>query len=231
MIHRLGLLGGRGRELPAILERPRSANAVRGGIVLAHGAGGSSQTPFIVHASGALITAGWAVLRFDFGYVAAGGRPSRAERPDSAERADYRAALAALVDALPPRSPVIAAGKSYGGRIATFLVAQGGDDPLLARVHGVLVFGYPIAPPSGARPADVDALRSLGRPALVVQGSRDALGPLAVLESALAGIPDARIAVVEGGDHSYRAAGGRTAVARLENEATKAAVEWLSRIA
>jgi predicted alpha/beta-hydrolase family hydrolase len=92
-----------------------------------------------------------------------------------------------------------------------------------------LVFGYPIAPPSGPRPADAAALRSVGRSILVVQGSRDALGPLAALRPALDGVPDAEIAVVEGGDHSYP--GGREIVARLESEAIGVAVRWLETIA
>jgi len=233
MTQRLSLTGGRGRELPARLDRPSARGAVRGGVVLAHGAGGTSATPFIARAAHGLTEAGWAVLRFDFGYTVAGGRPSRADRTDAPERVDYRAALATLADALPADAPIVAAGKSYGGRVATFLVQAsrghaGDPDPAIERVRGVLVFGYPIGPPDRERPADVAALRSLGRPILVVQGSRDSLGPLTALEAALAGIADARIAVVAGGDHSYRAAGGREVVARLEDQAIAAAADWLA---
>lgn len=244
MSQRLTLIGGRERELPALLDRPLARGAVRGGVVLAHGAGGTSQTPFIARAASGLSGTGWAVLRFDFGYAVAGGRPSAADRAEAPERVDYRAALAALADALPVDAPLVAAGKSYGGRIATFLVASaaragaapGGSDrppsdPLLARVRGVLVFGYPIGRPPGPRPADVEALRALRLPILVVQGSRDSLGPLPTLEAALEGLPDSTIAVVAGGDHSYRAAGGREVVARLEEEAIKAASEWLEGLA
>jgi len=265
MTQRLALVGGRGRELPALLDRPLGGGAVRGGIVLAHGAGGTSLTPFIARAGEGLAAAGWAVLRFDFGYATVGGRPSRADRPDTPERVDYRAALAALADALPAEAPIVAAGKSYGGRIATFLVAERADgssqrvhaaaptsenghenghesghaasriagdgDPVLQRVRAVLVFGYPVGSPDRQRPADVAALRSLGLPILVVQGSRDSLGPLPALQAALAEVTGARIAVIEGGDHSYRAAGGREVVARLEDQAIAAAVQWLADVA
>jgi predicted alpha/beta-hydrolase family hydrolase len=203
---------------------------VRGGVVLAHGAGGTSLTPFVVRVADGLVAAGWAVLRFDFGYAAVGGRPGRADRDDGPERADYRAAMAALAEVLPPTAPIIAAGKSYGGRVATFLLAEPDRGELRDRVAGLLVFGYPIAPPSGPRPADAAALRSVGRPVLVVQGSRDALGPLAALREALEGIPGAEIAVVEDGDHSFRAPGGREVVTRLEGEAVGAAVHWLEGV-
>jgi hypothetical protein len=233
MTQRLTLVGGRGRELPALLDRPTGTGAVRGMVVLAHGAGGTSLTPFIAHAAEGLTAAGWAVLRFDFGYSAVGGRPGRADREDGPERADYLAALAAAADALSAPRPIVAAGKSYGGRVATFLLASDlppGDPALLERVAGLLVFGYPVAPPSGPRPADVEALRAVGRPILVVQGSRDPLGPLPALESAMTGIAGASIAVVAGGDHSYRAPGGREVVARLESEAIAAAVPWLDAL-
>lgn len=237
MSQRLTLVGGRERELPALLDRPIARGAVRGGVVLAHGAGGTSQTPFIARAASGLAEAGWAVLRFDFGYAVAGGRPSAADRAEAPERVDYRVALAALADALPPDAPLVAAGKSYGGRIATFLMASAreaaapqADDPLLARVRGLVVFGYPIGRPPGPRLADVQALRALRLPILVVQGSRDSLGPLDTLEAALDGVPNARIATIEGGDHSYRAAGGRDVVARLEDRAIAAAADWLGEL-
>ena len=231
MTQELTLAGGRGRDLPALLDRPIARGAVRGGVVLAHGAGGTSRTPFIARAAAGLAKAGWAVLRFDFGYAVAGGRPSRADRGDAPERADYRAALGALADALPADAPLVAAGKSYGGRIATFLMASGEAGPLLDRVAGLIVFGYPIGRPPAPRPADVEALREIRRPLLIVQGTRDALGPLDTLEAALDGVPNARIATVEGGDHSYRAAGGRDVVALLEDRAIAAAVEWLAELA
>lgn len=228
MSQSLTLVGARDRELPAILDRPGGSRPVRGGVVLAHGAGGTSRTPFLARAAEGIAAAGWAVLRFDFGYAVAGGRPGRADREDGPERADYRAALDALADALPAGTPLVAAGKSYGGRVATFVLAGGREDPLVRRVGGLLVLGYPIAPPSGARPADVDALHAVAVPVLIVQGSRDSLGPLPALHAALQGVDGATIAVIEGGDHSYRAPGGAAVVTRLADEAIAAAVRWLA---
>lgn len=238
MTQLIALVGGKGRDLPGWLDRPAGRGAVRGGIVLAHGAGGTSLTPFIARAAAGLSAAGWAVLRFNFGYAEAGGRPSRADRTDAPEHTDYRAALAALADALPPAAPIVLAGKSYGGRVATFILAEaataGGasgtqSDPAVARVRGLVVFGYPIRPPVKERPADLAALRAVRQPILVVQGSRDSLGPLSALQEALEGVRGADIAVVDGGDHSYRAPGPRAVTTRLEDEAVAAAVGWLER--
>jgi len=77
---------------------------------------------------------------------------------------------------------------------------------------------------------DLDALRAVLEPILVVQGSRDSLGPLVGITEALEGVANATLSVVEGGDHSYRTPGGRAATARLEDEAVAAAVEWLESI-
>jgi predicted alpha/beta-hydrolase family hydrolase len=237
MTQLIALVGGKGRDLPGWLDRPAGRGPVRGGLVLAHGAGGTSLTPFIARAAAGLSAAGWAVLRFNFGYAEAGGRPSRADRADAPEHTDYRAALAALADALPPTAPIVLAGKSYGGRVATFILAEAAEaadaeatDPALERVRGLIVFGYPIRPPVKDRPADLAALRTVRQPILVVQGSRDTLGPLDALREALEGVDGAEIAVVEGGDHSYRAPGPHAVTARQEQEAVAAAVTWLERL-
>jgi len=242
MTQLIALVGGKGRDLPGWLDRPAGRGPVQGGLVLAHGAGGTSLTPFIARAAAGLSAAGWAVLRFNFGYAEAGGRPSRADRADAPEHADYRAALDALADALPPNTPIVLAGKSYGGRVATFILAEAagsGDSasesdaapsaPALERVRGLLVFGYPIRPPVKDRPADLAALHTVEQPILVVQGSRDSLGPLDALKEALDGVEAAEIAVIEGGDHSYRAPGPRAVTTRLEDEAVAAAAAWLER--
>jgi predicted alpha/beta-hydrolase family hydrolase len=242
MTQLIHVVGGKGRELPGWLDRPAGRGRVRGGIVLAHGAGGSSLTPFIARAAAGLTAAGWAVLRFNFGYTEVGGRPSRADRADAPEHTDYRAALSALADAMPPDAPIVLAGKSYGGRVATFILAEAAghspagtdtgtaDDPAVDRVRGLIVFGYPIRPPITDRRADLEALRRVRQPILVVQGSRDSLGPLVGITEALEGVANATLSVVEGGDHSYRTPGGRAATARLEDEAVAAAVEWLESI-
>lgn len=222
----LTLSGARDRDLPALLDRPPADVAPRGGIVLAHGAGGTSQAPFLARAARRLAAAGWLVLRFDFGFAVGGGRPGPPERPSAPERQDLAAAIEALRGLLPDRWPVYLAGKSYGGRVATFVAAEVGPG-----IAGVIVFGYPIEPPGRTRPADVAALRALEAPLLVVQGTRDTLGPLAVLETALAGRPAATVNVLDGADHSYRLpAGTHSRPTLLEDRAIDAAIAWLDGV-
>ena len=219
----LTIRGARDRELPALLDRPPDGVPARGGIVLAHGAGGTSRMAFLARAARRLAAAGWLVLRFDFGYAVGRGRPGPPERPTAPERRDLAAALETMHGLLPDRLPIYLAGKSYGGRVATFVAAEVGPE-----IAGVIVFGYPIEPPGRTRPADVAALRALEAPLLVIQGTRDTLGPLAVLERALAGRPEATVSALAGADHSYRLpAGTHSRPTLLEDRAIDAAIGWL----
>src|SRR3990172_1808 len=194
-----------GRHLPDALHRPRRARPRRGRL-------------------------GRAALRFR---VRRGRRA--AEQGGSRRRA--RAGGLSRCAGCPRRCPARGGARGWGGGGGVDGGEGGGvgwgapaarAPPVLQRVRGVLVFGYPVGSPDRERPADVAAVHSLGLPILVVQGSRDSLGPLPALEAAIAGIGSARIDVGGGGDHSYRAAGGREVVARLEDQAIAAAVDWLA---
>ena len=102
-------------------------------------------------------------------------------------------------------------GRSYGGRMCAFLAELEPPDALA-------IVGHPIAPPDRPRPRDEAALAAITCPTLVVQGSADELGPLAVLER-IAG-QNARIdlVVIPGVGHEL---GGRTA------EAVDHVARWL----
>ena len=102
-------------------------------------------------------------------------------------------------------------GRSFGGRICAFLAAEEPPDALV-------VLGHPIAPPGRPRPRDEDALSEITCPTLVVQGARDELGPLAVLERIAGANPHVDLVVVEGAGHDFSA---------REAEAVEHAARWL----
>ena len=100
--------------------------------------------------------------------------------------------------------PVIAGGKSMGGRMASMLAAaQGAEFGGTALVF----FGYPLHPPG--RPGQLrDAhLPRIRVPMLFIQGSRDALARLDLVEALVKRLALARLDVVTGGDHSFRVPG------------------------
>lgn len=175
-------------------------------LVLAHGAGAGQASPFMVSYASQLAARGLSVATFDFAYMARGRKTP--DRPALLE-ATFRAAVAGAAGrAQLGGAPVLIGGKSMGGRMATHLAADlaawpGGAPPL----SGVVVLGYPLAPPGGRRSGDrVSHLRRLGVPTLIVQGTRDVFGgPDEVREAIFAdGVtPPVDIVSVDGGDHSF----------------------------
>jgi predicted alpha/beta-hydrolase family hydrolase len=143
----------------------------------------------------ALWARGFDVITFDFLYTHAGRRVP--DRNDVLE-ATWRAAVDALRARQGTRSPLFVGGKSMGGRIATQVAAQGG----FGDVGGLVLLGYPLHPPG--KPALLRAahLPKVQAPILFVQGSRDGFGQPDELRPIVESLPNARLFVVEGGDHS-----------------------------
>ena len=191
---------GAGR-VSAVLDAPKNAWA---GYVFAHGAGAGMRHPFMKNVAEGLAARGIAVLRYQFPYMEAGsGRP---DRPPVAH-ATVRAAVATAAMAL-PKVPLIAGGKSFGGRMTSQAQAL---EPL-ATVVGLAFFGFPLHP--AGKPSDERAahLREIDVPMLFLQGTRDALAELSLLKPLVKKLgKTSMLHLVEGGDHSFKvpAAAGR----------------------
>ncbi|HEY2992724.1 MAG TPA: alpha/beta family hydrolase, partial [Methylomirabilota bacterium] len=139
------------------------------GLVLTHGAGGNMDAPLLVAVAEAFVARGVAVLRCDLPYRQA--RPSGPPSPRDAprDREGLRAALGALRERA--RGRLFLGGHSYGGRMASVLVAA---EPSL--VAGLLLQSYPLHPPG--KPKDVRSahLPSIRVPTLFVHGTTDPFG-------------------------------------------------------
>jgi predicted alpha/beta-hydrolase family hydrolase len=98
--------------------------------------------------------------------------------------------------------------------MCAFLAAEEPPDALV-------ILGHPISPPDRPRPADEAALLGIGCPTLVVQGDRDELGPLAVLERIAGQNPRIDLVVLRGAAHEY---------GTHEAEAIVAAARWLASV-
>jgi predicted alpha/beta-hydrolase family hydrolase len=167
-------------------------------LILAHGAGASQSSAFMVDMAQGLARQGCHVVTFDFPYMEEGRRP-----PDRAAtlEACFREVVAA-VRARPhlAAGPLVIGGKSMGGRIATHLASEG-----VAALAGVVVLGYPLHPPGRPDRLRAAHLARIRVPVLVVQGSRDAFGTPDELRAAFEPLgASATLHLVEGGDHSFR---------------------------
>jgi predicted alpha/beta-hydrolase family hydrolase len=163
-------------------------------LVLAHGAGAGMRHPFMEGVAQALAAEGIATLRYEFPYMAAGRK-----RPDP-KPVLLATVRAAVEEALAHGLPVLAGGKSMGGRMTTLAAAEGG-----LPAKGIVLLGFPLHPagkPSSDRAAH---LARVAQPTLFVQGTRDKLGGLDLLRPAL---PEKAILhVVEGADHGFAVKG------------------------
>jgi len=171
--------------------------------VLAPGYGGTAEQPLLKRLAARLEADGITTSRITFSTK----RPSRGY---AIEKTELRAARDALVARA--GSPVALVGRSFGGRMCAFLAAEEPPDALV-------ILGHPIAPPDRPRPADEAALIGIACPTLVVQGDRDELGPLAVLERIAGQNPRIDLVILHGAAHDYGS---------HEAEAIAAAARWLA---
>jgi len=177
----------------ALLGRPESARAC---FVFAHGAGAGMTHAFMETAAKGLAGRGIATLRYQFPYMEKGGK-----RPDppAIAIATVRAAVAEAARAC-PGLPLIAGGKSFGGR----MTSQAQAKALLKGVEGLAFFGFPLHA-SGKPSSDrADHLADVHIPMLFLQGTNDKLADLGLLKPVVAGLSGlASLHLVEGADHSF----------------------------
>lgn len=184
-----------------LLLQPEPACA---GYVFAHGAGAGMDHPFMTALAGALAQQGIATLRYQFPFMQRGSK-----RPDgpALAQATVRAAVA-HAQQLMPGLPLIAGGKSFGGR----MTSQAQAEAPLPGIRGLAFVGFPLhaaGKPGIARAAHLAQARV---PMLFLQGTRDALADLALLRPVLAALPQAQLTVLDDADHAFhvRARSGTT---------------------
>jgi predicted alpha/beta-hydrolase family hydrolase len=134
-------------------------------LVLAHGAGGAMDTPWMNTVAGGIAAHGIRVVRFEFPYMAArrtGGKRGAPDRQPVLLQT-WRDVVAEL------GNDVVIGGKSMGGRMATMVADE-------LHVRGVVVLGYPFHPPGQPEKLRTTHLETMTTPTLIVQGTRDPFG-------------------------------------------------------
>src|SRR3989475_720743 len=180
-------------DVSALLVRPADARLL---YVLAHGAGAGMRHPFREPISRRLGEQGIAPLRYQSPYM-----EQRARRPDppAVAAAAVRAAVMEAERAA-PGLPLVAGGKSFGGRMTS--TAQAGEP--LAGVRGLVFLGFPLHPPGRPGNERAEHLTQVQIPMLFLQGTRDDFADLKLLRPVAQGLGErATLHLVEGGDHSF----------------------------
>jgi len=187
---------GEAGEVSGVLSVP--AEPIKTGLILAHGAGNDMHQPMLVFLADHLAQAGYLTLRFNFLYKQEGR--TAPDRPEKLYQA-WKAAHHFLREhpRCPP-APIIAAGKSMGGRIVSQMVAEGQLEA------GRLIFlGYPLHPPGRKERLRDRHLSAIRIPMHFFAGTRDPLCDLELLRKVLSHL-DApwQLEVIEGADHSFK---------------------------
>jgi uncharacterized protein len=160
--------------------------------LFAPGAGAPSSHPWMQRWKERLSALG-DVVTFDYLYM-----QERRRRPDPLPQL-IAAHRKALVDARRGSvQPAFLIGKSMGGRVGCHVALE-------EKVAGVICFGYPLC--GGGDPAKLrdKVLRELRTPILFVQGTRDPLCPLGLLQNIINEMQAEHLLhVVDGGDHSLQ---------------------------
>jgi predicted alpha/beta-hydrolase family hydrolase len=165
-------------------------------LVLAHGAGAGMVHKSMAALADGLGERGVATLRYQFPYMERGSR-----RPDSPAIA-HSAVRAACAQAatLAGKLPLFAGGKSFGGR----MTSQAQAFQPLAGVRGLVFFGFPLHPAGKPAVDRADHLGKVGLPMLFLQGTRDALAELKLLQPVVAGLGRrAKLVLATDADHSF----------------------------
>ncbi|MXW66146.1 MAG: alpha/beta hydrolase [Gemmatimonadales bacterium] len=188
-------------EVSALLVRPPEPRAM---LAFAHGAGAGIEHPFMSDMAQRLAGRGVASFRYHFPYMEARALSGRRRPPDRpAVLVETVRAAVAKAAALADGLPLLAGGKSMGGRM-TSTAASGAPLP---GVRGLVFFGFPLhAPGRPERAAERAAhLSGVTVPMLFLQGTRDALARWDLIEPTCASLgPLATLHRLEGADHSFR---------------------------
>ena len=190
---KLAIETGNAGAVSALLIHPAGARAC---FVFAHGAGAGMTHSFMETFATGFGERGIATLRYQFPYMEKGSR-----RPDApaVAHAAVRAAVAEAGSAC-PGLPLIAGGKSFGGRMTSQAQAM----TPLPGVTGLAFLGFPLHPAGKPSSDRAEHLAEVKLPMLFMQGTRDKLAELALLEPVIASLgPSASLHLVSEADHSF----------------------------
>lgn len=212
---------GGSRTVSGLWLAPPNARAA---YVFAHGAGAGMRHKAMEGAAQGLAERGIASLRFQFPYMEAGGK--RPDPPPLAHAAIRAAAAEAARRA--PKLPLFAGGRSFGARMTSQAQAL---EPLPG-VRGLIFFAFPLHPAGKPGTERAGHLSDVSIPMLFLQGTRDALADLDLLQPVTASLGKrATLKLLDHGDHSFHVLkrSGRTDAAVLA-EALDAAADWIAAL-
>lgn len=186
------------------------------GVLLAHGAGTDQHHPSIAGIRTGLARGGLRVLSFNYPYTERGSKsPDRQERLLACHRAASDR-LAVEVDRL------FLAGRSMGGRMGTYLAAEGYP------AAGLVLYAYPLHPAGKPEKLRIEQFESITQPMLFFQGTNDALSRMDLFDRHIRPLPNAEVELLEDAGHGYR--GGGWDLESITDRYVRGTLGWIERL-
>ena len=201
-----------------LFDRPTNARAC---FVFAHGAGAGMNHASMASVAADLSQQGIATLRYQFPYMERG---SKRPDPPALCHATVRTAVAEAARAAPGLR-LVAGGRSFGGR----MTSQAQALAPLPGVIGLAFLAFPLHPAGRPSQDRADHLSQVEIPMLFLQGTRDELATLELLEPVVQRLGTrAKLKLLQEADHSFhvRASSGRRDP-DVRQELILALAEWI----
>lgn len=200
-----------GGEVTAIVEGEGPV-----GILLAHGAGTDQEHPSMASLRSGLANGGHTVATFNYPFTERGSK-----RPDNQERllGCHRAAADFLSGRI---EELFLAGRSMGGRMGTYLAADGYP------ASGLVLYAYPLHPAGKPERLRVDQFADITLPMLFLQGSNDALSRMDLFDEHIRPLPGADVEILDGAGHGFR--GGGWSLEKIVERYVTVSLAWIDRI-
>jgi uncharacterized protein len=181
-------------------------------MTLAHGAGAGFQQAFMVSLANALAEENIVTLRFNFPFI-----EQKKKRPDFPAVA-HRTIEAAINNASEsfPSLRLFVSGKSFGGRMSSQYLSAHPD----SKARGIIFYGFPLYVPGKPSTERAEHLKDVKQPMLFLQGTRDDMAEISLMEAVCSSLNHATLIKIEGANHAFKA-GKQNLVPVLASETKK----------
>ncbi|MEP0985008.1 alpha/beta family hydrolase [Ekhidna sp.] len=192
-------------------------------LIIAHGAGAGMHHPFMSNLAVRIVNEGISTIRFNFPYMEQG------RKSPGSPKANIETWSMVLnhVAGIYPSLPLFLSGKSYGGRMASHLIAENS----IEEVKGIIYYGFPLHAPGRDSTDRASHLTHITVPQMFIQGTKDKLANLELMKEVTSSLKDAQLEIIEEGDHSFNVPkrSGKTKDEILDLLAIKSAT-WIKNL-
>ncbi|MFK7954328.1 MAG: alpha/beta family hydrolase [Ekhidna sp.] len=182
-------------KLGKITLETELAKAPKAVVILAHGAGAGMNHPTMILISKKLNESNFHCVRFNFPYMEQGRKSPGSPKQNIATWEYVIQYIQSKYEGL----PLFISGKSYGGRMASHLIAENSD----LNVKGLIYFGFPLHAPGKDSKDRASHLCGINVPQLFLQGVKDKLANIELMREVVDELPNAKLVEIEYADHSF----------------------------